>query len=131
MFEKIGIMRMASEMAALAAQRQAVVAGNVANSDTPGYRALDVAGFAQAYRADEGRGPMRATRPGHLGAGPEVGNRQQPFVDLGAEPSPNGNSVSLETEMLKSAGAKREHDMSLAVYKTALDILRTSLGRGR
>jgi flagellar basal-body rod protein FlgB len=43
--------------------------------------------------------------------------------------SPNGNSVSLETEMVKAADTQREHDLALAVYGKSLDILRASLGR--
>jgi flagellar basal-body rod protein FlgB len=51
--------------------------------------------------------------------------------DRDAEPSPNGNTVSLETELVRSASAKRQHDVSLAIYRSSLDILRASLGRGR
>ena len=45
------------------------------------------------------------------------------------EPSPNGNTVSLETEMLNGVEVAREHSQALAIYKHALGIIRTSLGR--
>jgi flagellar basal-body rod protein FlgB len=44
-------------------------------------------------------------------------------------PSPNGNTVSLETEMVRAVEVKQQHDMALAVYRTVSDIVRTSLGR--
>ena len=47
-----------------------------------------------------------------------------------AATSPNGNSVSLEDEMVKGADIKRQHDLALTIYKTSLGLLRSSIGRG-
>ena len=57
------------------------------------------------------------------------GQSSGPMIDKESEASPNGNTVSLEAEMLKSIEAKREHDRALAIYKSALSVLRISLGR--
>ncbi len=63
MFEKLELTRMAQALAAHAGTRMGVIAENVANSDTPGFKARDIGDFASIYAAkDEG---MRATRPGH------------------------------------------------------------------
>jgi flagellar basal-body rod protein FlgB len=126
MFARPEILRIASSMAAHAAERQALVAENVANADTPGYSAKDIGDFADAYQADSDLG-MARTRPGHIG-----GESSQAFVMTsrsGGEMSPNGNDVSLETEMVKSAEVQREHNLAIAVYGKSLDILRASLGR--
>lgn len=130
MFDKIEIMQMAQAMASHAATRQNTVAQNIANADTPGYRARDVASFADTYQASGGT-PLRATRDGHWGGGntpnkPEMIMRADPGVQ-----SPNGNTVSLETEMVKGIEVKRQHDLALAIYQTSMGVLRTSLGRGR
>ena len=45
--------------------------------------------------------------------------------------SPNGNTVSLETEMIKATEVRQQHDLALATYRGGLDLLRTALGRGR
>lgn len=127
MFERIDVMNMARAMTGHAAQRQTVVARNIANADTPGYLARDVTPFADSYQA-MAPGPLRGTSPRHL---------TDPFGSSGiariladeAEISPNGNSVSLETEMVKTAELRSEHEMSLGIYRSALDILRTSIGR--
>jgi flagellar basal-body rod protein FlgB len=129
MFERIETLRMASEMALHAAGRQAAVAANVANADTPGYRAGDLRSFAETYRSG-GTLALRTTRGDHIQtSGTERSAAVVP--DDRAEPAPNGNTVSLETELVRSASAKRQHDVSLAIYKSSLDILRASLGRGR
>lgn len=130
MFEQLEIMRMAREMSVHAAHRQAVVSQNVANADTPGYRALDTPSFSEMYQRSGPTTEMRATRPGHT-VPEERRSSGMAFVDTAAEASPNGNTVSLEEQMVKAATAKRDHDLSLAIYRTSLDILRTSLGRGR
>ena len=109
--------------------RMAVVAQNLANVDTPGYRARDLVDFAEYY-AGAGSAEMRTTREGHAPAA-AFGRPSEPVVDMRAEPSPNGNSVSLEGEMIKQAETRHQHDMALAVYKSSLDLMRTVLGRGR
>ncbi len=126
MFAKPEILTIASSLSAHAMQRQALIAENVANADTPGYHARDIPDFAQSYRAASPFG-MNRTREGHLGTS------APPFADAvgsqTAQMSPNGNSVSLETEMVKAADTQREHNLALAVYGKSLDILRASLGR--
>ena len=128
MFEKLEIFRMAHALATHAGARQSVVAQNMANADTPDYRARDVTPFKEIIESGDSGFVPRVTRPGHLHAA------ALPF-DLGVaevrdvETDPNGNSVSLETEMMKAVDVKREHDRALAVYKSSLGVLRSALGR--
>lgn len=127
MFEKLELTRMAQSMAAHAGARLGTIAQNVANADTPGYKAQDIPDFASVY---EGQGlQMRATRPGHLGAAPALANTQT--ITAGGSESPNGNSVSLEKEMVKSVEARQEHEMALAIYRATSDVIRASLGSRR
>ena len=42
---------------------------------------------------------------------------------------PNGNGVSLEAEMLNAVEAKRAHDRALSIYRSAMEIMRQSIGR--
>ncbi|MCV2872462.1 FlgB family protein [Defluviimonas sp. WL0050] len=128
MFEKPEVLTLASSLAAHAAERQSAIARNVANADTPGYRAQDLPDFAESYRAQEAGG-MRRTRAGHLGAPVTPQNYTAVERPHQGALSPNGNSVSLETEMVKAADVRRDHDMALAIYGKSLAILRASLGR--
>ena len=127
MFQNLEIMRLAQGMAGHAAARQGVIARNIANADTPEYRARDIASFAETFRG-ETDGAMRATRAGHIGGAGEMSRALTP-VDAGGPSAPNGNTVSLEGEMVKSVEVKKEHDLALAVYRSSLDVLRTSIGR--
>ena len=127
MFEKLELTRMAQSLAAYSGARMSVIAENVANADTPGYKARDLAAFSQMF--EEAGDPMRATRSGHLAAA-SSSTVPQPDVVRGRE-SPNGNSVSLEAEMVKSVEARQSQDMALAIYRATSDVIRASLGRPR
>ncbi|WP_187431662.1 hypothetical protein ROLI_038030 [Roseobacter fucihabitans] len=131
MFENLEVFKISHAMAVHAGQKQAIAAQNVANSDTPEYKAQDLAPFAETYQnnmANRDMSGQRATRDKHLNGAPN-GSSATPINDETAVASPNGNTVSLEGEMLKSLGAKRQHDRALAIYKSSLNILRTTLRR--
>jgi len=126
MFETMDITRMARALAAHAGGRLGVIARNVAQADTPGYKAMDLPDFAASYKSQAVEG-MRATRPGHLTA---ANRTMTPVLQpAGGEASPNGNTVSLSREMVKSVDTRQQHDMALAVYRATSDIIRSSLGR--
>jgi len=126
MFENITAFRMSAAMAQHAGQAQAVAAQNIANADTPSYIARDLPEFQAVYAPGEGAGYQRASRAGHLhGLMAGVGNAQP--MEVKSQASPNDNQVSLETEMLKSVAAKRDHDRALAIYRNALSVLRSTL----
>jgi len=126
MYQTLDVFQTAAAMARHAGQRQAVVAQNIANADTPGYHARQIDSFAEVHRKVSPTG-MRGTRPGHLGrvdaaAGAGAGPRN-------SEPAPNGNAVSLEQEMLHAVEVAREHSRALTIYRKSMEILRLSLGR--
>jgi flagellar basal-body rod protein FlgB len=129
MFEKLEITRMAQALAAHAGARQGAVAQNIAQADTPGYRAIDLPDFAAAYRDAAGGIAMRATRAGHISQ--TTGNPDLVARTLRGAASPDGNTVSLEREMVKAVEVRQDHDMALTIYRSVSDILRTSLGRPR
>jgi flagellar basal-body rod protein FlgB len=123
MFEKLELTRMAQAMASHAGARLGVVAANIAHADSPGYKARDLPDFAEAYR---GRDAMRTTRAGHLGDSADASAQARIVRGPG---SPNGNTVSLETEMVRGVEVRQHHEMALAVYRVTSEIVRASLGR--
>ncbi|EAR50740.1 flagellar basal-body rod protein; FlgB [Oceanicola granulosus HTCC2516] len=120
MFDKLDVMQTSAAMARHASARQVLVARNIANADTPGYRAQSLPPFREV--AGTGRA-LAQTRAGHFG-----GSGRAPPGAAAAEPAPNGNSVSLEQQMVAAAEVQREHSRALTVYKHALDVLRLSVG---
>lgn len=127
MHQNLTLFRMAHAMASHAGTRQAVIAQNIANADTPGYRPVDVVPFRDLVtNAAFG---LRATRESHLNAGSNAGHPGIVAASQTGNASPNGNGISIEEQMLNAVEAKRQHDRALAIYKSTLGILRTSLGR--
>jgi len=126
--DKIEIFKMAGDMASQAIARQSVIARNIANADTPGYRAQDIASFAETYRSNDSQMTMRATRAGHLDVQSTQFSNPETF-ETDDPASPNGNSVSLESEMVKASELRYQYDLALSIYSTSLGILRTSIGR--
>ena len=124
MFQNLDVFRTAMAMARHAGLQQAYSAQNIANADTPGYRAKAVPEFASTLR--QSMMGQRATRAEHLNG--TVGRQVEAFERDDAV-DPNGNSVSLEEEMVVAVNAKRQHDRALAIYRSNLNILRTSIGR--
>lgn len=139
MITDLHISAMARALAHHAASRQALISENVANADTVGFRARGLPRFEEVYRgpgAPQDAAPEfapRATRPGHEGFQP---SRPLGLEDMapreiarrGAE-SPDGNTVSLEDQMVRGAEAKLDHDMALGVMRAVSDILRMAIGR--
>jgi flagellar basal-body rod protein FlgB len=127
MFNKIEVMQMAQAMASHAGLRQTAVSQNIANADTPGYKTRDVADFSATYEGGDATA-LRATRSGHMFGGETFSASIEKTASNGTE-SANRNNVSLEEEMVRGVDTKRQHDLALAIYKSSLDVLRTSLGR--
>ncbi len=125
MFEELELTRMANALASHAGARMGLIAQNIANADTPGYKAMELPDFAEVWQGGEG---MKATRPGHL---TDAATGTPLARQSAGDPSPDGNTVSLEGQMVAATDARQSHDMALAVYSNTSDILRASLGRSR
>ncbi|WP_182084929.1 flagellar basal body rod protein FlgB [Aureimonas sp. ME7] len=96
--------------------RQAVVAENVANANTPAYRAKDVTAFDDTMQATALQ--MSGSNPSHLvaSAGRDFGideQSQKPW-----DVTHSGNSVSLEQEMLKAGEISREYALDTSIVKS-------------
>jgi len=118
MMSKVKLLDTMSAMAAHASQRHAVIADNIANADTPNFKARDIEPFAALFEA--------AARDQQ-----NIKSLQARTIELDANDvaSPNGNTVSLEQQMMLSAQAKGNHEMALAVYRKSLDMMKMALGK--
>ena len=104
--------------------RQAVLAQNIANADTPGWRARDLKPLAATLNAI-GMG-LAQTDPGHLAGttGGALGATAQT-----SERSPDGNSVALDRELVKLADTDTAHELVNNVTHKYLGMFRMALGR--
>ena len=110
-------------------ERQKVLAENVANADTPGFRGRDLKqlDFHEALRST-GEVTLATTAPGHIGGSP--GTSQFPMDNRGGfETTPRGNAVVLEDEMMKVAQTQMDYQAATALYSRSLGLIKTALGR--
>ncbi|WP_146347504.1 FlgB family protein [Falsiphaeobacter marinintestinus] len=124
MFQDLNVFQLAHAMASHAGKRQSVVSQNIANADTPGYHARDIVPFAEAMSKEHRDG---VSQPPGMGGDNAY---QWPEFTSRLTTDPNENSVSIEEEMLKAVEVARQHERALSIYRSALSVLRTSLGRG-
>jgi len=96
--------------------KQSLVAGNVANANTPGYKAKDVIPFeAVLSRANL---EQSMTQAGHLRHGASSVEDSQGAKAADGMVLHSGNSVSLEAELLKAGEASRDHKLATSVQKS-------------
>jgi flagellar basal-body rod protein FlgB len=95
--------------------RQATIAGNIANANTPGYKALDVEAFEAAM--EQTRLAMTSTRPAHMTTAADT----TPATDIRKEEpweiTHSGNSVTLEQELIKAGDVNRAFRLNTSVLK--------------
>jgi flagellar basal-body rod protein FlgB len=124
----IDLFNLAEQRLAWADQRQAVLAQNVANANTPGYKPRDLRPFAEMLGGTNAVEPVR-TQPNHL-AGSADGGAPGEVVDRAHTLSPDGNGVTLDEQLLKVADTATTHQLVTTIYKTYLGMFGTALGRG-
>ncbi len=113
--------------------RQKMLAENVANADTPGYRPRDLKPFdlmvaMQSGGASGGSAGPAQTQPGHISGatgGSSLGNRRAQVF----EATPSGNAVNLEDEMMRLAQNNSDYQMATTLYAKSLSYLRLALGK--
>lgn len=105
-------------------ERHTVLAGNVANLDTPGYRPVDL------NRTSPGDGQqLEVTSEGHIAA--SAGSTVvTSFDDGGAMQSADGNAVSLERELAKIDANRTRYAASSELVTRRLAMLRYAAGDG-
>lgn len=127
MLDNIKILNIASAMVRHAAERHSVISENIANADTNNYKAKDLEAFGDAYSR---LAKPNSTLSAKGGAVPSDASWRIETIDTPGVASPNGNTVSLEDQMMRSIEAQQDHETALAIYKKTIDLMRMSLGRG-
>jgi flagellar basal-body rod protein FlgB len=113
--------------------RQKVLAENVANADTPGFKGKDLKSlsFSVPGAIEAPRSPgftMDLTHPGHIqgvGGSPEFHEGKEASFEV----RPNGNAVNLEDEMMKSGENQVDFQAVASLYQRSLGIIRKAVGK--
>jgi flagellar basal-body rod protein FlgB len=112
-------------------QRQDLLAENVANADTPGYRGRelkpvsfgDTLGDLALDPVTSIADPLFFPLQG-MGEDPARARAQASF-----EVTPEGNGVTLEDEMMKVTANQMDYQAVTTLYTKSLGLIRTALGR--
>lgn len=111
-------------------QRQEVLAQNIANADTPKYRASDLKAFEfrDVLRRENAQVSMSVTDASHQ---PGARRRIRDFAEREErkpfETSPNGNSVVLEEQLAKVNETHTKHQLVTQLYKKHLTMISTAV----
>jgi flagellar basal-body rod protein FlgB len=121
------------------AARQRVIAGNVANNDTPHYQAQEITApdFSSLLAQQlEGARVVRISHPAiaasarmmALGATPPRDRRIVRDEEV-SETKPDGNNVSLEDQLLKLGQVQADYTAMTNIYRKQMSLLNLAIGR--
>jgi flagellar basal-body rod protein FlgB len=115
--------------------RQRVLAQNVANADTPGFRTHDIEPLDFKKVLSQTPTPkttLALTSPEHIAAtaSGDIDKYGRPRVKT-FEIRPNGNAVVLEDEMTKVAQNQIDYQAATSLYSRSLGLIKTALGKPR
>jgi flagellar basal-body rod protein FlgB len=122
---QVYLFQLASNRTQWLSTRQALIAGNVANANTPQYRAQDLKPFSAVL--DQTQFTMATTSPAHITPPEsELAPDRQTDSDA-ADPSISGNSVNLQDEMMKLGEVSRDSSMANSVKKIFHQMMMSAL----
>jgi flagellar basal-body rod protein FlgB len=106
----------ASQKAEWLSARQTAIATNIANANTPGYRAVDVKPFSAIL--DSSPIAMATTAPGQLAPAEFVQAAAAQQIDAGGgEETLSGNTINLEHELINLSETGRDYTMTANVQR--------------
>jgi flagellar basal-body rod protein FlgB len=111
----INLFAVASQMNRWLSVRQATIAQNIANANTPGYKSIDVEPFEAAIAATQLK--MAQTRPAHMHPANDAGSGPQEREEASWEFVHSGNDVSLEQQLMKAGEVSGAYALNTSVVK--------------
>lgn len=114
--EPIQLFELASRQAQWLTVRQNVVAGNIANANTPHYRAKDVQPFESVLQNTGIQ--MAATHRAHFTESPEAAHVTEVSALDDVAVQQSGNTVALEEELMKTGAIKRDYELNAGLVKS-------------
>lgn len=111
------------------ALQHGVVAANLANVDTPNYRAQEVRFESQLKRAMDGA-RIVATNPRHLSGGSSLRDVRPEVVEVPGQPRSDGNLVDIDREMTKLAENHLMYNATVQMLTKQLQSIRLAIQEG-
>lgn len=121
----IYLFQVASQKSEWLSARQTAVASNVANANTPGYRALDVQPFSIVL--DNSPLTMAATNPGDIAPAVSPMDSLQQVETDPSEETLSGNTVNLEQQMINLGDVTRDFSMTANIRRAFHQLILSAL----
>jgi len=112
---------------------QGMYSANIANADTPNYRA-DQRNFADFMAAQQPGGThdgLARTQPGHMSASTSSSSPDTAFGHSDATQRMDGNSVDMQKEMTGMAENQLMHELTIRLLKGRLNGMKNAIREGR
>ncbi|PCJ97520.1 MAG: flagellar basal body rod protein FlgB [Zetaproteobacteria bacterium] len=132
--QDIGIFQALSAKMGYLNQRQSVIAQNVANADTPGYRPKDLVevDFSSMLKAQMGGAKtvsIATTDDRHLpNANRHINVNAKKQKDT-YEVAPSGNAVIMEEQLINAGKNSMDYSLMVNIYQKQVGMMRMALGR--
>ena len=119
------VLQLASQRTQWLSARQSLIANNVANANTPAYRATDLQPFSAVL--DSTQVTMVTTNPAHMRPTQEEFASARVVESDSPDETLSGNSVNLEEEMIKLGDVNREYSMGTNIKRAIHQMLMSAL----
>jgi len=119
------VLQLASQRTQWLSARQSLIADNVANANTPAYRATDLQPFSAVL--DSTQVSMVTTNPAHLTPTQDELTSARVMESDPTDETLSGNSVRLEDEMIKLGDVNRAYSMGTNIKRAIHQMLMSAL----
>jgi flagellar basal-body rod protein FlgB len=115
-------------------QRQRIIAQNVANSDTPGYRPSDLkpVDFGRVLKGIEEKGQLKVrldtTSAGHMPPADKIADPRAAKQRSTYEVAPAGNAVIMEEQLINANRTVADYNLMANLLQKNVGMIRTALG---
>jgi flagellar basal-body rod protein FlgB len=108
-------------------QQQSVLAENVANVDTPGYKQLELKPFTFGDAMKQASVGMAATDPRHIIPASMAGANAQTIKSKDTEVLPSGNTVDIEQQMMEVSKTAADYQKAASMYHKWIGMMKIAI----
>mgnify|MGYP000097270129 CR=1 FL=1 len=121
--DSLSFFKVASQRMQWLSVRQQVISENIANADTPGFKAREVSDFSQMVEGAARVSGVAVTNSRHLGGAEHAGNVRVRQDEGSWEQSMDGNTVVLEQQTIKASEVSENYRMAAQLYRKGHELL--------
>lgn len=125
-----GVMSLLSGKMSYLGQKLTVHAQNVANANTPDYKAKELKPFTSFSEAmDQASNGMKVTDNKHITPASMSGANAGTKKARSFETVPTGNSVDLEQQMMEVSSTTMDYQATVSIYQKMLGMMKSAIGK--